>query len=119
MSLKTEIKDIEQILASLREERRELGKKTVALDKAILSTKEKRRELLEKQEQEKQTPELKSLHITDHALLRLAERKYLINIEELRQEILDTLKGAEALKNLKAMGFVVKDNRVVTFVNNS
>ena len=58
----------------------------------------------------------KTLVVSDHVVLRYAERHYNIPVEKIRQEIADKLKGAEKLGSLKANGFIVRGHTVVTYV---
>jgi septal ring factor EnvC (AmiA/AmiB activator) len=58
----------------------------------------------------------KNLIVSDHAVLRYAERHYNIPVEKIRQEMADKLKGAEKLGNVKVQGFVVRGHTVVTYV---
>jgi len=54
------------------------------------------------------------LVISDHALIRFAERRAGINFEPLREEILNELKAVN-VNNLKVSGWVIRDGVVVTY----
>jgi hypothetical protein len=58
----------------------------------------------------------KRITVTDHVILHYAERHYKLPIDQIRQEIMEKLNGAETLKDIKYCGFIVKDNAVVTYV---
>lgn len=57
----------------------------------------------------------KSLVFTDHALLRYAERRYALDVETLKREMLEEL-GDVPFKNFRANGYVVKDGVIVTYL---
>lgn len=60
--------------------------------------------------------------VTDHAILRLAERKYGLNVEQLKKELLSepirqALRvGATRIKHDR-MEYILKDGLVVTVIN--
>lgn len=57
-----------------------------------------------------------SIHISDHALLRYMERHQNIDVEGVRQHIRELLAGSESVVSFKFLGFVVKGNTVITYV---
>lgn len=58
-----------------------------------------------------------SLGITDHAVLRYAQRKHGLDVMALKIEILGILKDLPPLSTGKFNGFVVEEGVVVTFVS--
>lgn len=57
----------------------------------------------------------KELVVSDHAVLRYLERKFNISISDIKKEILSQCSGLEQLGSVKAQGFVIRDNVVVTY----
>jgi regulator of replication initiation timing len=55
------------------------------------------------------------LVVSEHAVLRYAERFHAIPVEDIRKEIEEKLKGAKDLQELHFQGFVVKNNTVITY----
>lgn len=56
------------------------------------------------------------LRVSDHAVMRYAERHYNINFEAIRAEIEAKFKAMpEGTTNIHILGWVVKDNTVVTY----
>lgn len=59
----------------------------------------------------------KALVISDHVILRYAERNHGFGFEEVRQEIYELMKGAESIGSLKFRGFIVRGHTVVTYIH--
>ena len=58
----------------------------------------------------------RELEVTDHAVLRYAERHYGLNVEQLRAEIAAIMESTHDIGSLQFEGFIVKNNTVVTYV---
>jgi hypothetical protein len=58
-----------------------------------------------------------NLTVTNHAMLRYAERRYGFQAAKVEQEIKDMCKGAElGLDEVHFNGFVIKNNAVITYL---
>jgi chromosome segregation ATPase len=57
----------------------------------------------------------KEVQLTDHAVLRYIERKYSYPVEKIRQEISNLLHDCDFFGETKFMGFVIRNNSVVTY----
>lgn len=57
------------------------------------------------------------MRVSDHALLRYAERKYGWDVEALRAEIMTTLSNLPPVGSADMFGFVIKDGTVITYKN--
>lgn len=58
-----------------------------------------------------------NLTVTNHAMLRYAERRYGFQVAKVEQEIKDMCKGAEmGLDEVRFNGFVIKNNAVITYL---
>ena len=58
-----------------------------------------------------------NLVVTNHVLLRYAERRYGFQVAKVEQEIKDMCKGAEmGLDEVRFNGFVIKNNAVITYL---
>lgn len=58
----------------------------------------------------------KVLEVSDHAVLRYAERHYSFPFEKIKKEVQEILKGAGTMHNLRYSGFVIKGNTVITYL---
>lgn len=96
--LEREMADSDQIVADMQARRRTLEKKVSSLRNTIATTKPK------------------NIVVTDHAVLRYLEREHGIGVEEVREEIMERLRGAENIGILQFQGFVIRGNHVVTYV---
>lgn len=62
-----------------------------------------------------QMPE--SMVVSNHALLRYAERRYSLPLDNLEKEILSMVRGAEmGADEVHYKGFVIKNNTVITYI---
>lgn len=57
-----------------------------------------------------------SLKVSDHAILRYAERHYSFPFEKVKSEIATILNGVESLGDVRFSGFIVKGSTVTTYV---
>ena len=105
--------EIEKELRSLRREYEDTGQIVKDLQDKRQDTHDKIRAL---EREQSKLCEADSLQISDHAILRYAERHYGLDVEDLKKEMRTKLKGASELKTLRFEGFVVKGNSVVTYV---
>lgn len=96
--MRTEYADTGQIM-------NDLGQKRIQLEKNIKSV-------------ENQLASLRppNLTVSDHAVLRYAQRRYDFPFDKVKSEIEAMLKGANDLGTLKVQGFVVKNNVVTTYL---
>ena len=108
MNLTEQIKVLTLEYTDLNRENQKLRAKMANLEQKIKSLKKK------------QAEDMPS--VTDHAILRLAERKYGLKIEDLKEEILsepvrNAIKmGAKRIRH-NGMEFVLNDGLVVTVLN--
>jgi hemerythrin-like domain-containing protein len=58
----------------------------------------------------------RAIEVTDHAVLRYAERRAGLNLNQIREEIARLVAGCEDMGEVKINGFVVKNNTVVTYI---
>jgi len=58
----------------------------------------------------------KKLVVSDHAILRYAERHHGIDVDGIRREISEKLSGVETIGDLNFKGFIVKGNTVTTYI---
>lgn len=56
-----------------------------------------------------------ALKVSDHALLRYLERKHMIPVNDVKDEIMKLIAGLPSSGQIEASGFVIKDGTVVTF----
>jgi septal ring factor EnvC (AmiA/AmiB activator) len=97
-ALRRELTDNEQITAEMSQRRNTLKQKIQKLENQLEQLKPKK------------------IRISDHALLRYMERHQGIAVEEVRQHMLNELKGAEEIGLHKYAGFVLQGGTVVTYV---
>lgn len=107
--------NIEKELRALRREDLDL--------QPVMSDLEKRKAFLtrrikELESQEAQLKAPKDLFITDHAVLRYAQRHYGLDVHAIREEIKKYMAGAGDFGTLKLWGFVIRNNTVVTYTPN-
>ncbi len=58
-----------------------------------------------------------NIEVTNHAILRFAQRRYGLDVEGMKREITDLVKGAElGLNEIRFNGFVIKNNAVITYL---
>ena len=94
----------------------EVNAKIRPLSQAVSALREERQEILYKIEYSKKQP-----RVTDHAVIRLLERRYGFDFEEYRNQILDesAIKainaGAQKIKR-DGMQLIIKDKAVVTIL---
>ena len=104
-SLEKEIRNLETEF----KENEEICQQMAARRKVIDSTLRDRRAQLSHL-----TP--KQFIVTDHALLRYLERHYNIDMDAHRREILAQVDSFKELGTVKAKGFVIKNNAVITYL---
>ena len=97
-ALNRQLTDTSQILSDLQKQKSEI---------------EKKKRQLESQLSQLRKPA--ALQVSDHAVLRYAERHYDLPVEKIREEIFKKMDGAQDLNLLKFRGFIVKGNTVVTY----
>ena len=107
----------------------ETQKKIATLERELIDTSQivddliKRKRLVEKELQvlkntlSNLVP--KNLIVSDHSVLRYAERHYSFPFDRIKAEIEEKLKGCTSLQNLQYNGFIVRGNTVVTYVPQS
>jgi hypothetical protein len=99
-ALERELKDSDQITRDMLERRQTILRELASLRNAL------------------QTFIPKELTVSDHAVLRYAERHYKFPIDKIRGEIHARLKTAKNVGEITFMGFVIKGNTVVTYLQN-
>lgn len=97
-ALTRQLTDTAQILSDLQKQKSDI---------------ERKKKQLESQLSQLRKPD--KLQISEHAILRYAERHYDLPVEKIRKEIFELMDGAQDLQLLKFRGFVVKGNTVVTY----
>jgi septal ring factor EnvC (AmiA/AmiB activator) len=114
MADKTErVKELEKKISALEREIRESEQITTDMAAKISATKTQLKQLLHQLSQ----LQPREIAVTDHALVRYAERYHGLPMEQIREELRQKLSGA--IGNIRVDGFVIKNNAVVTYLTPS
>jgi chromosome segregation ATPase len=110
-----EIKQVKKNIDSIQLELSALESRKQTLSKDLNQAKQEFENLKKKQEKVARLSKLP--HVTDHAIVRYLERRFNIDIDDIKKEILseELVTKVRALGgNCNYQGIVVKDNTVIT-----
>jgi len=104
-------RDLEAELKKLRRKKQDLDPMVIDLKHQLRVTDERIIEV------ERRLANMKpaNLTVSEHCILRYAERHYKVPVDQIAKEILDKVRAVSELGDVQALGFVIRNNVVVTY----